>query len=257
MNSFVPSFRRSTVGKRVVARFLLVACVGFLSSPGAFAATLLHHYDFANGVLDLAGDADGVLQGGAVATGGFLTLDGQNDYVQFSTRLVPTEGSWSVAFFAQRDVDQRSHTEVISQGRSSGPGFYIGTDPSGRVRVGDDWAVTPVLFGPVGVLSHYAVTVDSAASVSRLYVNGDLAATLPQEIRVTLNGTNTRLGRQFDPNDEYFDGSVADLRVYEGALPANEVAALAAPVPEPTSWALMFTGGLVLLSVRKRLLSRV
>ena len=61
-----------------------------------------------------------------------------------------------------------SFVELISQGESLGPGFYIGHDPSGFIRVSDSWLFTGVPFGSIGVMHHYALTVDGAAGIEAL-----------------------------------------------------------------------------------------
>jgi hypothetical protein len=216
------------------------------------AATLLHHYDFTSGVTDSAGSANGTLLGDASTAGGVLTLDGDGDYVQFSSNLVPTGGSYSVSFFAARAVVQGSHTEVISQAYSGG-GFYVGTDPSGTIRAGDGWLSTGVSFGTPGVTDHYALTVDAGSNTSRLYVNGTLAASVNYALTSASGGTYTRFGRQFDPYSEYFQGTIDDMRIYDGALTGNEVFALANAVPEPSTYTMLAAGlGLVGALARRR-----
>ena len=153
---------------------------------------------------------------------------------------------------ARRDRDQAAHTEVVSQGMSSGPGFYVGTAPNGQVRVGDQWTSTGMPFSAPGVFAHYAVTVDPTASSTRLYVDGVLQASQPFAVAVSASGTMTRLGRQFDPIGEYFAGAIDEFRVYSGALTASEVSALAAPVPEPSTFVLMGAGFAGLAVWRRR-----
>lgn len=241
--------QRAVLAGAALGMFVLLQAAG---SGELQAATLLHHYDFTSGVEDLAGDDDGTLVNGAVIENGRLVLDGVNDYVQFTTRLVPTEGAWSVSFFARRDRDQAVHTEVVSQGMSSGPGFYVGTAPNGQIRVGDQWTSTGEPFSAPGVFAHYAVTVDPGTSSTFLYVDGALAASRTFAIAVSASGTTTRLGRQFDPFDEYFAGAIDEFRVYSGALTEAEVSTLAAPVPEPSTFVLIGAGFAGLAVWRRR-----
>lgn len=137
---------------------------------------------------------------------------------------------------------------MISQGLSGGPGFYIGTNFAGNIRAGDLFS-TGVPFGSVGSLTHYAVVFDAIAATSKLYVNGAVVASLSSAISAGAAGTNTRFGRQFDPFNEYFNGLLDDVRVYSGALTAQEVALLA--VPEPETYILLAVG-LVLIGAHAR-----
>jgi len=233
---------------RLVPAVLAAACV----SAGAHAANLNHHYDFGTGVVDLAGTINGTLFGNANVAGGTLNLDGSGDWAEFPTSIVPNAGSYSVALFANGNGVQAGFTELISQGASGGPGFYIGTDSSGSViRATDSWANTGVAFGAPNVWTHYALVVDAGANTSMLFVGGMFAAMVPYAIVTSLSGTSTRLGRQFDPFTEFFNGSIDDVRTYDGVLTPLEVAALA--VPEPASWLLMALGGVALAgAVRRR-----
>ena len=144
-------------------------------SPDASSATALHHYAFGGpGVIDSVGTANGTLLNGASVSAGQLHLDGVDDYVQFQEDVVPTVGDFSVAFFAQEVSPQATYTEIISQGFSTGPGFYVGYDPDHNFRIGDDLLFTGIPFPSDGFLHHYAVT---AGSDTRLYIDGSLVAT--------------------------------------------------------------------------------
>jgi hypothetical protein len=233
---------------------LLVAAVGLaFGAGGAHAANLNHHYDFSTGVVDLAGTINGTLLGNANVAGGTLNLDGSGDWAEFPTSIVPNAGSWSVALFAKGNGVQAGFAELISQGATGGPGFYIGTDSSGSfIRATDSWASTGVAFGAPNVWTHYALVVDAGANTSQLFVGGTLAAMVPYAIATSLNGSPTRLGRQFDPFGEFFNGSIDDVRTYDGVLTPLEVAQLANPVPEPASAALLALGGAALAAVARR-----
>jgi hypothetical protein len=217
----------------------------------AQAANLNHHYDFSSGVIDLAGNQNGVLFGNANVAGGTLNLDGNGDWAEFATIIVPHAGSYSVALFARGTGVQAGFTELISQGFSGGPGFFIGTDASGSmIRATDAWVTTGVPFGAANTWTHYALVVDAGANTSKLYVNGAPAAMVPYAIVTAPTGSPSRLGRQFDPFGEYFNGSIDDVRTYDGTLTGAEVAALA--VPEPASALLMALGGLAVVAAARR-----
>lgn len=233
----------------------LTLSAALAAGGSAQAAMLFHHYDFSTGVIDLVGTANGTLIDNAHVAGGQLVLDGNGDYVQFANHLIPIAGSYSVALFGQRNLDQGTFTEMISQGYSGGPGHYIGTDQGGNIRAGDQWVATGVPFGPVGSLTHYALVVDASGGGStRLFVNGLNVASLPFAIVSTPLGSDTRLGAQFAPYGEFFNGVIDDVRIYDGALTPLEVAQLATPVPEPGTWAMLSLGlalsGIVLRSRR-------
>ena len=195
--------------------FLACALGGFAHA----GAVLIHNYQFQGNVNDLVGSANGALMNGAMAIGGVLNLSG-SQHVQFASHIVPTSGSYSVFLFAQETVPTATYVEFISQGFSGGPGFYIGHNnpASGQIiRASDLWQNTSVLF-PTNVLwNSYALVVDSAANQSLLYVNGALAATLGSAITTTAGGNDTRLGRQFDPFNEFLTGKIADAGVQRGA----------------------------------------
>jgi len=197
-------------------------------------AALIHHYTFDSDASDSTGTADGTLVGGASVSGGQLVLDGVSDYVQFGSFIVPTSGDYSVSFFAKSNSVQMLYTEMISQG-SSGGGFFIGqTQGPGNIRVSDFWINTGVAY-PLDLLQHhFAVTV--GASLTSLYIDGSFVASSALSVYShPTAGTNTRLGKQFNPFAEYFHGTLDDVRIYNHALPSNEVLNIYRGVPEPPS----------------------
>ncbi|MCZ6643326.1 MAG: LamG domain-containing protein [Gammaproteobacteria bacterium] len=207
-------------------------------------SALIHHYTFDSDTSDSAGTANGVLVNGATVSGGRLVLDGVNDYVQFGSFIVPTSGDYSVSFFAESSSVQTLYTEMISQGFSGG-GFYIGqtavaVSASRVIRVSDFWINTTVPH-PVDLMQHhFAVTV--GASSTSLYIDGSFAASFASPVysHPTL-GTNTRLGTQFSTFNEFFHGTLDDVRIYDNTLTADEVLNIAS-IPEPGSLGLLGAG---------------
>ncbi|MEM9538054.1 MAG: LamG domain-containing protein [Cyanobacteria bacterium P01_E01_bin.42] len=235
--------------KSLVNRAKSLLILGAMTSTGAiyltatpsYAANLIHHYQFTNNITDSVGNAHGELFNGASTSNGKLILDGIDDYVEFDEKIVPTSQSYSIALFAQQNVIQNHFVELISQGYSGGPAFYFGHSFNRKIRI-TDAGQSGIFFPSDGLLHHYAVTVDADAEVTQLYVDGNLLATLSDAaISTSTGGTNTRLGRQFDnPGNEFFNGIIDDVRIYEGTLTASEVDSLASSspstsVPEPST----------------------
>jgi hypothetical protein len=184
-------------------------------------------FSFANGANADVGGGVGTLFGGAVTSGGKLVLNGATAYAELNQRLVGSTGSLTMAFFAREAVTQSGWVEFVSQGQS-GAGFYVGRDPSGIIRVSDFWISTGVPMPADNLEHHYAVTFDDVTATSRLYVDGQLAATRSGPLATgTGPGNNTRFGRQFDPFAEFLNGTLDDLIVLPAALSAGDVQAIA------------------------------
>lgn len=231
-----------------------IVAVGFgLVGASTVRAGLLHFYPFDSGATDAAGTADGVLSDGATVSGGTLTLNGTTGFVQFGGHLVPTSGSYTVALFERASTLATSYTEMISQGSSGGPGFYIGKDSAAGIRVTDSWGgANGEAFPPDGLWHHFALVVDGAANTSTLYIDGLARQSIGFAIATNSGGGDTRLGRQFAPYDEFFPGSLDDVRIYDNALSAREVAGIAG-VPEPVAaLPLAMAMGAGLLGRRRR-----
>jgi hypothetical protein len=229
------------------AKIKIVVEIWLFLVTSIYAAAPLHHYTFdGSAVIDLVGAANGTLCNGASVADGKLNFDGSDDYVQFSQHIIPTTGSFSVAFFAQELLQKTDYVEIISQGYSGGYGFYIGYDQTHKFRIGDDIGSSGVAFPSDGLAHHYAVTVGTD---TRLYIDGSWIKTF-DAIRMTAGGDDTRLGCQFGSFGEFFNGNIDDLYIFSSTLSADEVAALAT-VPEPATIVLLSLGGLSLLRRKK------
>lgn len=190
--------------------------------------TLLHQYTFATDASDAVGGVNGTLHGSAVVMNDAVYLNGTTDYVEFPAHIVPTSGSYSVALRAAQTGNAIKTAEMISQGQSLGPGFYLGHDSSGVIRATDNWNNTGVQFPTDRQRHAYALVIDTAMNQTRLYIDGTRAATNTALPATTTGGTNTRLGQQFDSYTEFFAGSITDVRIYSRALSDTDVAQIAA-----------------------------
>lgn len=247
-----PRSEVTTSGNLQIMKLLLIVGLTVIAAIDTRSATPLHHFDF-NGttVSDSVGNATGSLLNGAAVSGGILRLDGIDDYIQFGQMLIPTSGTFSVAFFARENSPTTDPMEMISQGASFGPGFYVGKYAD-KMRIGDQWQNTGINMPSVGVFHHYAVTMDGTAT--RLYIDGTLVATT-SDISIANTGSFTRLGRQFPyPQEpifgpEMFHGDMDELWIFAGALTPTEVASLAV-IPEPTTMSLTTLSAFALMATR-------
>jgi hypothetical protein len=218
-----------------------LAALALVSAP-ATAAVLSHEYLFETpgAVIDTAGSANGTLIGDANTAGGTLNLDGNGDYAQIGAYLLAFSASdFSVTLDARQTAPQNGFRELISQGASSGNGFYIGHNPGGNVRLGDSLQFLPLAFPQDQAWHSYALTV-SAANGTQFYIDGMLAFTQAGAITVFPGGNQTRLGAQFGGFGEYFLGNLDNVRIWDGALSAGEVASLPlTEMAEPTTLVLL------------------
>ena len=216
---------------------------------GSAQAGLVHSYDFSSGVTDLTGTENATLVGGATVGGGVLSVDGVSGYAQFGSHIIPTTGSYSVVLDFRLAGAQSGIHELISQGASGGPGFYIGSSNSSDFRVTDSWGNSGIAF-PTDTRWHQAaLIVDATGNRTEFYLDGSFAGSLGQAITTTALGSDTRLGVQFNSSGEYFAGDIDNVRIYDSAIGSNQLA----DAPEPSSALLVALGaGLVAVARRRK-----
>jgi hypothetical protein len=226
----------------------------FVVASAAPAATLTHAYEFTSGVTDTVGGVNGTLYNGASVSGGKLLLDGIDDFTELSGKIIPTDGSdYSLLVrYSTSGLSQNYYyEEIVSQGSSGGPGFYLG-------YVGGDVRLTDHFAGGTGnALSQnggfHDLLVTSGAGGTRLFIDGVSVYTTATYLSVGTSGSNTRFGNQFCCYTENFKGSLDSVRVFSGlATYAEATSGLASLVPEPASWAMMIGGfGMIGAAMRR------
>jgi len=207
---------------------------------------------------DSVGTADGVASGDAAVVGGVAVFDGDGDGITVATTGLGASTSHTVAVWALGDTGndgaflgsgaagyERFFMRYIGSGaRMTGALNYDagwdGVDsPNGYFNAGE-WLVTG------GEWHHMAMTWDSGTQTASAYIDGVQVKSLAMNWAFPgfYNDTLVMADNWVD-----FAGSLDDLRLYDSALSAAEVAAL---IPEPSSLALAGLGLLPLLSRRRR-----
>lgn len=170
---------------------------------------------------------------GAVFASGFagqaLSFDGVNDMVTIadSNSLDLTSGMTLEAWV--RPADAAGYTTVMlkeSTANGFSYGLYSSDDtgqpPAGYARVGTtDASVRSTSPLPLNTWSHLTLTYDAAFLT--LYVNGSLVRRVAQTGNITTSGQPLRIGGNNSYVDEFFQGLIDEVRIYNRALSPAEI----------------------------------
>ena len=236
-------------------------------------AELIGHWTFDEGSGLITGDSsiynnDGVLINGPAWTddtpagGHALHFDGQNDYVNVGSRAsldvtqAITIAAWvnadSLSTVAQNSVADRGLSYWLFISNDSRLSFlrYNENDPGWGFSV---MATDEVI--ETGTWTHIAATFDTAAGNEvKLYIDGVLRKT-GNFVNGPIRSSNSAFTIGNRMGQHQFDGAIDDVRVYRTALAAGDVGNLAGPgggvIPEPTTLALLATGGIGALMRRR------
>jgi chitodextrinase len=226
------------------AKFIGVICVISVFAAGLSAADdtsaagsgLVASYDFDAGsgsvLADRSGNGnDGVISGAAWSKGGkyggALTFDGVDDWVTVadSSSLDLTKGMTIEAWVNPTALTGRWRTVAVKEQ----PGqldyaLYAHTNsegPSAHVFVGgSDTYLREDSAIPAGTWTYLATTYDGSSI--RLYVNGDRVQSRSARGSIATSTRPLRLGGN-SVWDEFFKGSIDELRVYNRSLSSNAI----------------------------------
>jgi hypothetical protein len=213
---------------------LIVLTEHLFTYPGAVAYWKL---DETEGIIahDSVGDNDAFLMGdpawqpdGGIVDGA-LQLDGIDDYVSTPFILNPAKGSFSAFAWIKGGVPG----QVIISQTGGFSGTWLGTNSSeGKLMTG----LSDVLYGELesesvitdGQWHHVGLVYDLYALHRHLYVDGvevavdsDYVAGVPSD-----GGLYIGVSKDLDAGS-FFSGLIDDVRLYNQALSAEEIAALA------------------------------
>ena len=211
--------------------------------------------------LDTSGNGnDGTLVNGtSYATGKVgqaFSFDGIDDYITVaaSSNLESTD-FFSIAMWVQ--TPDKPGLKILadnSHGSSNGAnGWALQLDAIGRVSFayGNRSAfpeISSVKEIDNNTFRHVAATYDGSSL--NVYIDGILDGTTAYTGTPSGTGQEIRIGRHFALNRQ-FTGQMDDIRIYDSALTASEVASLAA-IPEPASIVILTMCGIGCLIRRNR-----
>jgi hypothetical protein len=222
--------------------------------------TLNHRWSFtgeannSTNVIDSIGGANGTLEGNAYISNGAVQLpdttttssSANASFVLFPNGLLVGDNSATIEVWAT-DLGGREWAELWCFGGNTS--FYdnvengsnylalIPHDNSDVMRSdfnidgGPTVSVAAESPLPLGVEEDIALTYDNTTAIASLYLNGSLVA---QRINMTANGPaspaelgntyDNYLGRDQFGGDPIFQGSVKELRIYDGPLTPTDIA---------------------------------
>ncbi|MEV7236286.1 LamG domain-containing protein [Streptomyces sp. NPDC051020] len=193
-------------------------------------------------VKDSAGKYDAKLLGGATwgkgEGGGVLELDGHRGFVDVGTRVLDVSKDYTVAAWVRMDAPG-FRTAVSLDGPDASVFFlqYVADDKRFSFSFINARALAQTVGEPeLGRWYHLAGSYDQAAGTLRVYVDGKLAG-MSQARNVTPPAENLVIGRgrSSGRQADFWDGGLADVRVFNRLLTDGEVASLAAERPNGAS----------------------
>jgi hypothetical protein len=165
---------------------------------------------------------------------GALSFNNISDFVDCGSGASLNTPSVTVAFWMKP-----SHVAVMGPvdklPMNSGVGYAMRLRDTGAIwfRLGSEPGTEFDVYGApnsyaAGVWTHVAATFDSASGAAKLYVNGVLAAQATYAMTLSEASTHLLLAKENKTANEGYVGSLDDVRIYDHALTASDIATVMA-----------------------------
>ncbi len=215
------------------------------SSDGASSLQPILHYKFDETSGNVVNDSSGNARTGTVIgthtwvtgrVGNAMTFDGASAFVVLPIGIVSSLTEMTIATWVQFDANKVWQRIVDFGNNTTVYMFLTPTSMAGTVQLAITTTSNPgqqLLNGtgalPLATWKHIAVVLDGKNA--SLYVDGALDSTSAVTTRPADLGTtaNNWLGRSQYAQDPYFKGQLDDFRLYDRALTAEQIAAIANP----------------------------
>jgi hypothetical protein len=225
---------------------LLLACATTLAFVPARAAVLVHEFALRGTLNDSVGTTPLTSLGGQITALGYVFAANQG--LAFSSpSLSPI--NYSLEFSFRLDTVAGNRKLVDFTALASNFGVY---DTSGVISFPPNLSSGSQIITP-GTNVHVVITRNSATGVVSGYVNGQLSFSFTDTAlaATALTGFRFFVDDIITSQTEASGGTVNYMRFYNGALTQGEVTSLFAAgpplaVPEPSTYALLSVGGIVM-----------
>ena len=238
--------KRGVVAKIIFFGLLIAAVFSFFALPAVHADTgLVARWAFTDGSGSTAADSSGTgndaaisgtpgwTSGGVDGAGESLAFDGGSSYARVPTFTDTPSSQMTLCGWV--NTSSKTSQVILQFNRNSGgndnEGVFMVT-PTGNLLFWDysDTYGFPVSDpGSTGTVSdghwHLACFVKSGTS-GTYYVDGVPSGTVTAATDVTYGSSDWVIGKDYRDNDDYFDGLMNDLRVYDIALTPTQISTL-------------------------------
>jgi T5SS/PEP-CTERM-associated repeat protein len=158
-----------------------------------------------------------------VGFGNALSFNGASQFVRIPQPFIPTNGDFTIECWVNATIATGAFREILSQGQAAvSPRFYLGLEPGGTIRAGDNWSVTGVVL-PSNSWHHLALS--RTAGNAFLYLDGALAATKGSVLSNASTAPFADIGQQFQNGGEFWLGGIDDVRVWNTARSQGQIRA--------------------------------
>lgn len=202
----------------------------------AAGSGLVASYSFDEGSGQTVFDASGNNNSGSIIGarwmsngrhGGALAFDGASRVAVNDSASLDLRDQMTLEAWVYPTNSLTSWRTIVIKERSGGFGYaiYAGS-PAGRpngllyISSADEGVYGPSTL-PQNAWSHLAATYDG--SVFRLYVNGNEVANSPVSGEIIQSGSGLNIGGNTVWNDEFFQGMIDEVRIYNRALSVPEI----------------------------------
>ena len=236
-------------GNRTMSSKFITAAIVMMTAGGVLAlrldtarAELIHRYSFQDAANDSVGKVNGKLEGDAKVADGKLVLtntgkksdDAKLAYLSFGERILPKTGSATIeVWFTSKSDGQFARVFDFGQ-RGQGYLFLTvdeGSDIARTAISNNDWGDEATTRSDSTVNDNKphmaAVVIDGAAKRLRFFIDGKQhgeSEPLGDNSLEKIKGANNWLGRSLYTTDAGFTGSIDELRIYDTALSADDIA---------------------------------